>query len=111
MSERLHTTEECAAMKKKKTSLHLPYQWLILTGGPYSPTPQRFIVRHTRAQFLHPPSAVSVYTRLCLSDLKVNTFYSLELIPEYLIKQFSPHCKINFDQSHLMFEQKHSSEV
>lgn len=80
MNDTLHR-EECAALREKKTSLHLPYQWLILTGGPYSPTPQRFIVRHTRAQFLHPPSASrSVYTRLASSDLiqKVNTFFSLE---------------------------------
>lgn len=85
MNDTLHRTErnvqfsENCKKKKKKTSPHLPYQWLILSGGPYSPTLQWFSVRHTRAQFLPPPSALrSVYTSLSLVQ-KVHVFYSLKV--------------------------------
>lgn len=71
------------AEQKKQTYLHIPYQWVILSKGPYSPTPQRFSVRHTRAQFLHPPFSLrSGYTTLSLSNLiqKLNIWYCLRAI-------------------------------
>lgn len=61
----------CSSWKTEKNpSPHLPYQWLILSRGPYSPTLKWFSVRHTPAQVLHSSSALwSVYTRRRLSGL------------------------------------------